>query len=278
MAPSGAFLLGVPMIIKELTGKRIAELLNNIITINWEKGWKSNIRATQPYNPISGTVYQGANRINLYQACLNDYETRELRFATEKQIKKAGGKLKTWAQPYTINYFTGTAIRQYTVYSYNDVIIDNKDEYAIKDYKFSRNRMDKLIKKLNIDIKIAKDLQPSYAPYENTVYMVSNTNSWKEKYEALFHEIAHWTKYNFPVLHRNYPYPEEEIVAELAAWMVCEDFFKISETRQKMKLNYIESWLSCFPSEMKTAVMDEAYDMAYKVYTKIMEYYDDTGC
>ena len=267
------------MEIKALTGKRIVEILKNTCTINWVKGWKeTTIKASYPYNPISGTVYQGKNRYNLYQACVNDYETRELRFATQNQIKKAGGKLKKRAQAYTINYFTGNAVKQYMVYSYNDVIIDNKDEYTIKNYKFSKNRMDKLIKKLNIDIKVCKDLQPSYVPYENTVYMVANANSWKDKYEALFHEIAHWTKYNLTILSRSYPYPEEEIVAELTAWMICEDFFKIPETRQKMKLNYIESWLSSFPSEMRTTVMDEAYDMAYKIYTKIMEYYDDTGC
>ena len=249
----------------DMTAEQMLDYIQKEPISPWSHCFNPNdatIRAAYPINPITGTRYSGNNRARLYLELFNE-QNSELRFATRKQIEKIGGTIKDNAKEYYIYNR-----QKYTVYNYEDVILPNKQK-LFSDYKFTRSKIDKLLKQLNVKIKTG-NVFPSYVPAENTIYIPGETIGRKEKYEVLIHEIAHWTKYNLPDCDRTCAYCMEEITAELAMWKVCERFFKISKRRKLAIIDYIRSWISDCPYLMRRDALHSAIVMANTICKNLM--------
>ncbi len=180
---------------------------------------------------------------------------------------------------------SAACIRYYRVYSYRDIVWSNPenglmyDSYRVRDYgeqSLSSNECaEKLLSNLNVRIAICSTIQPSYVPHENTIYLPYNSEfiSESRKWEAVFHELVHWTKYNFPSCSRSFPYPQEEMTAEFGSLMLCQELGIAFEPGQEAGIyDYIRSWLKSYPEELKLEIVDEALDAADKAFHKLIKF------
>ena len=236
----------------------------------------------KPFNPISKVIYQGSNSRDLYLPQWEDSKTGkdiDLRFSTRKQIEANGGYIRNNATEYHIKYFRDGKSYYHTVYSYSDVyFIDSKfSEYAPHYYHFNEdNAAEKMLKNLNVKIIQIKDIQPSYVPHENTIYIPFDFKNANRKYECVLHELVHWTKYNFPSCERSEPYPAEECIAEYGMLMLYEELFeKVPYAITERAMDYCASWLKSFPVDMRLKVLDDISNVTYKSVSKLIRFSED---
>lgn len=252
-------------------------------TDTWNKGWKeTNYRAMKPFNPISKTIYQGKNSRDLYLPQWEESKMGkeiDLRFSTRKQIESHGGCIRNNAHPYQIRYFKEGKSYYHTVYSYSDVyFIDSKfSEYAPHEYRYKdTNPAEKLFKNLNVKIIQIKDIQPSFVPHENAIYIPFDFKNDNRRYEAVLHELIHWTKYNFPSCSRSETYPSEECIAEYGMLMLYEELFgKVPDAVTERALDYCASWLKSFPEDLRLKVLDDISNVTYTAVSKLIRFIED---
>lgn len=252
-------------------------------TDTWNKGWNpTEYRAMKPFNPISKTVYRGKNSRDLYLPQWEESKMGkeiDLRFSTRKQIETNGGCIRQNAHPYQIRYFKEGKSYYHTVYSYSDVyFIDSKfSEYAPHYYHFNEdNAAEKMLKNINVKIVQIKDIQPSFVPHENTIYLPFDFKNNNRKYECVLHELMHWTKYNFPSCSRSETYPSEECIAEYGMLMLYEELFgKVPDAVTERALDYCASWLKSFPEDLKLKVLDDISNVTYISVSKLLRFSED---
>jgi antirestriction protein ArdC len=270
-----------------LSTANTADLLQEIRSTQgtWTKGWThSEIRAMKPFNPISGHVYRGQNVMGLYLPQLERYRNEpgysiDLRYATEKQIKDHSGYLIPGAIGYDLVMTVVTpnyrCRKQTKVYPLNEVIWESDkyrkkmSDYRLRPYRPENTENDsECIKILNrilegneIKTVCCRDMQPSYVPHENTVYFPRPEDfvSDKRRCEAVFHEIAHWTRHNIPECRRVLSYPSEELTAELASILIMQHYkIEISEDQWACIMDYLRSWLRPVDDSDCCAMLEEA--------------------
>ena len=251
-------------------------------TGKWERTCEAKFRAIKPFNPISNVTYQGKNAVDLYLPLWEDSKLGydiDLRFSTLKQIHKNGGSIKYNAKPFQIKCFTGNGYRSCEVYNYSDVIFpDNKySEYAPHEYMFCPTHVvEKLFRNINVKVIWIANIQPSYVPHENAIYIPKYFKSDEKKYECMLHELVHWTKYNFPSCSRGLTYPQEECVAEYGMLMLYEELFgSAPKSIYENALDYIASWIREFPGELRMETIKESVDHAYWAVSKLMRFNED---
>ena len=91
-------------------------------------------------------------------------------------------------------------------------------------------------------------------------------------WEVIFHEIVHWTGDKSRLDRSDFPYEQEELVAELGSWEICR-LLKIPFDPGNKKA-YLKNWLSAFPSREKKL---EALDEALKAVDKAVKFLARTG-
>ncbi len=295
----------------------LSQIDNNCVI--WTKGWTaSQLKAMRPFNPITKTVYNGQNAMNLYLPQFelaqqdDDFEV-DLRFSTLRQINGAGGSVKAGSKGYKIKFWapifqdrSGRYLKVYsmedarridpkavsrccqrtfTVFSHRDVIWDNAeteakfDAYRVRKYDeqslSSNAKAEQLLKNTGVRISVCPCIQPSYLPHENRIYLPCNGDFANEsrKWEVLFHELIHWTKYNIEGCSRTFSYPQEELTAEIGCFMLCQELEVDFVPGQKGGIyDYLGSWIRPFPESERKFVIDEAIAAADKAVKALLKF------
>lgn len=276
-----------------------AEYIRNHEHTKWTKPWGEDLgmelHAMKPFNPISGTVYSGDNALRLYLPQLEslrmepNYEI-DLRYSTLNQLERHNCTVRAGAIGHTVIATISddrTKWKKYTVYNYSDVIYI-KNLYRYEDYRLRKFNWAEACKKMNIyeglmddavrmikncgvRIMSARRMAGSYVSHENTVYVASPEDlETKERlFEAVFHELAHWTKDNLPGCRRTYGYAQEEIVAQQTMFMLMEHFgLGITEGM----LDYLHSWLIPLTLDEARYVWADALESATTAYERLISF------
>ena len=281
------------------------DYLNRSMLPEWEKTWNQTmlkkgkdghdcIRAMRPFNPVSKFNYTGKNSTDLYLPLWEKSKTDanyiiDLRYATYRQIESCGGKIKDGAYPRliktTFSEKESTNNRHFIqreVFNFSDIAGERFhkkfEDYATRPFEFKiRSRRKgvkaatRLFKNLNVKMFEIKGIQPSFVPHENTIYTaaVEDYHSVECIFETLFHELVHWTKYNFPSCSRSFPYPQEELTAQIGATLLQQEFGL--NVRDEV-FDYMRSWLKSYPDELQDEIMTEAEDAAVKATNRIKSF------
>lgn len=162
--------------------------------------------------------------------------------------------------------------RRFGVFNYDDVEWydsqqkEKYDQFKIDDYDSqtvsSNLKAEKLLKSCGARLMIGTGMQPCFAPNENIIYIPRNEDFAQEssKWEALFHELIHWTKLNLAGCERNFCYAQEELTAELGSLMLCQEFeVNFVPGQRDGMYDYLHNWLKPFVDEAsKLIAIDEA--------------------
>lgn len=243
--------------------KKIYEMITNQIIEKLEKGtlpWEMPFINGLPKNRVTGKAYRG---INLWLLDGGEY-------ATFKQIKELGGKVKKGAKAHTVVFWkllegeeeeTGKEIKipllkQYKVFKIGEQtegIEPNQNDGEISDHD-PIEEAEKLIKGYDNAPKYTFNSGAAYyRPSEDTVN-VPPKKDFKEVeayYSTFFHEIVHSTGHNKRLNRTGIAdfngfgtekYSKEELIAELGASMLCA-IIGIENATLDRSASYIESWL-----------------------------------
>lgn len=265
---------------------KVNEIITNEIVNRLESGdipWFKPWNTFSPKNIITNRAYSGFNR--LYLGCL-PYEYPY--FATFKQVKEKGGKIKSGAKSEICVFWniqkkvvvennkteekTFPILRFFKVFNicYIDGIEFNPEDFAannISTIDEADTLIDIYLKRENIDSKVGS--QASYTPSLDYITMPPK-DSFKSQagyYSTYFHEIAHSTgaKNRLNRLETTKfgtsEYAKEELVAEIAACFLCGKFGLERESLENTAA-YCQSWIKALKNDKNMII--SAASMAEK--------------
>jgi antirestriction protein ArdC len=236
--------------------------------IPWVKPWKADSSADK--NLLSQKPYQGINRLILgLSGMVNSYTVPV--WASYKQWESIGGNVRKGEKGTRIVFFS-------KVSKENKTTGDTESYSVLKAYwVFNASQID------GIDIVPAETVEKPFTPIEYAETRIVKTgaalthggdaafyapsvdriqlpnkgtfNSEANYYATAFHELVHWTG----AKHRldrnlekgrfgNPAYAFEELVAEMGAAFLCQDYGIQGELRHA---GYIQSWLKALRDDSK---------------------------
>lgn len=273
-----------------------AEYIRNRAHSPWTKPWGEDhveIHAMKPFNPISGTVYSNDNAMRLYLPLLEMFrldpsQIIDLRFSTLNQLERHSATVRAGADSFTVIASISddkTKWKKYTVYNYRDVIfkgLDRYEDYRLRKFNWSMacERLDlkgaaeravQMVQNCGVRIMSAMGMQSSFVPHENTVYIARPEcfDSKEKLFEVLFHELAHWTKFNLPGCRRTYGYAQEEIVAQQVMFLLMDYFgFGVNDGM----MDYLSSWLTLLTMDDAQYVWEDALGTSETVFKRLLSF------
>lgn len=252
----------------EVTARIIAELEKGAMP--WIKPWSADSVADK--NIISQESYKGINRLLLGIAGMGYSQPV---WGTFKQWQSLGASVRkgekgtgiVFYQPMTKGKDKVTGedsqymlLKQYYVFNVDQVEgiqVDSKPvDDTVKPFVTSEPIEQFLIQSGAV-ISHGGD-EAFYSPSHDAIKLPEKQsfNSESEYYSTAFHELTHWTgaKHRLDRLKNgrfgSESYAFEELVAELGASFLCQDFRVQGELRHA---GYIESWIKCL-KEHNTAI------------------------
>jgi antirestriction protein ArdC len=275
---------------RQETTERLCEL---ILEGNapWQKPWVPGpVRV--PFNPVSKTTYRGYNRVSL---SLLGY--RDPRWVSFLQAAQKGWRIKNGAKAQPIEFWQWSSKRRVLDKNGNPVRDPNGDpiehnvSYARPLFKrfhvFNGSQVEtldggplpdpeplvvawdpvqaaeELIQASGARINHDRNDRCFYDLVDDSISMPPKGlfPSAENYYSSLLHELAHWTRHpgrmDREKIHGGRGYAREELRAEIASWMLCQDL-GLSFSPENAAA-YCQSWvkdLSEDPSEIARACSD----------------------
>jgi antirestriction protein ArdC len=253
---------------QEVTDSIIAQLENGAMP--WIKPWATD--STADKNFITQTPYRGVNRLMLGMASMiKGYDVPV--WATFKQWNDLGCRVRADEK--------GTKIVKYGTYQKTGVDKQKKEieftsAYLTTFYVFNANQVDGVtiqaptvpdkpfnaIEAAELRIKLTGAVithggdSAFYAPSVDKINLPHKSSFLTESnyYATVFHELTHWTgaeircNRNLKGRFGNPLYAFEELVAEMGAAFLCQDYRIAGELRHA---GYIESWLKVLKEDSR---------------------------
>jgi antirestriction protein ArdC len=244
-------------IYQEVTDSIIKQLESGAMP--WIKPWKAD--STADKNFISQKPYQGINRLMLgLSSMINGFDTPV--WASFKQWQSLGTQVRKGEKGTKIVFFspvtkeckvTGNLesynlLKSYYVFNASQVDGVTIQAPATENKPFnSIIEADKRIEKTGAIIRHGGD-SAFFAPSMDIIQMPNKSAFSDESsyYATAFHELTHWTghesrlKREFGKRFGNPEYAFEELVAEMGAAFLCQDYRIQGELRHA---GYIQHWL-----------------------------------
>lgn len=250
-----------------VTNKIIEKLENGIVP--WRRTYSEN---NYPVNWKTGKMYRGINLLLL--------ESGE--YATFRQIKESGGKVKKGAKSHTIIFWKLIdgedeegekkkipMLKKYQVFEINSQVegLESKREIVENNNKTidkAKEILDNYFLQNEAPKKEEKAGVPCYIPRQDKICMpnMSDFIGAEEYYSTFYHEMVHSTghkerlnregvtsKINFG----SEVYSKEELIAEIGANMLCM-VAEIDDKTFDNSVNYIGNWLQQLKNDKKLIV------------------------
>ena len=272
----------------------IIDSIENNNVLPWHKPWDSV--NGMPFNPITGSVYSGINRIILMM------RGGDSRYATYNQISAKGGKVIKGSKGITLVYYSQGNTKVTT-----DA---NGDDVTVKGYAFARaftvfnlveHTTDLDLDTLGIDSTTSKVIgtdsscdavyqnminKPNlyhglngayYVPMTDSVHMPQRESftTMQHYYATLFHELTHATghksrldRLDNAARFGSDSYSKEELVADLGGYFICAHTGITNESIHNNSVAYLASWLKVLKSEPK--ILISAASQAQKAVDSIL--------
>ncbi len=280
--------------------EEFAEELLQLIKENnapWQRNYAGGMLS--PYNPITGTVYKGANRVKLYMVMNRLDCSGDPRFMTLKQANQCGWRVKKGEKSHQIVHWSLTedvpllddenkaildeegnpvyetvlktqpTIKYFRVFHASQLMTSEGKpipsyESALPSYQWeSEARAESVILNTNLEI-IEGD--PSYDIFSRNISMPPKYRyaSPAGYYRDIMHELAHWaaiTQFGIaPVTDQNTSqYARNELAAEICSWLTCMELGVEYEPRVD------ESTVSLIKEWLTQRLENDPYEIARAV-------------
>lgn len=252
-------------IYEEVTQSIIDQLEKGAIP--WVKPWRADSSADK--NVISQKPYQGINRLILgMTAMVKGYNVPA--WASFKQWESLGAYVKKGEKGTRIVFYspvskenkqTGetesySVLKSYVVFNASQVEGLTITNVELEDKPFTANQLaEERIIKTGAVISHGSDAA-FYMPSQDRIQLPHKTAFDAEchYYATAFHELVHWTghesrlKREFKGRYGDSKYAFEELVAEMGAAFLCQDYGIQGELRHA---GYIQSWLKALKDDSK---------------------------
>lgn len=271
----------------------IIDCIENHKVLPWHRPWDS-VNGSMPFNPITGSIYSGINRIILMM------RGGDSRYATYNQISAKGGKVSKGSKGITLVYYSQGNTKVTTDSSGNDV--------TSKGYAFARAfTVFNLVEHTDLDLdtlggsttpRVIGTDSACDAVYQNMInkpniyhghngaYYVPMTDSvhmpqrdsfttMQHYYATLFHELTHATghasrlnRLDNTARFGSDSYSKEELVADLGGYFICAHTGITNESIHNNSVAYLASWLKVLKAEPR--ILISAASQAQKAVDSIL--------
>ena len=243
----------------------------------WQKSWKAG-EYHSPFNPVSGTIYRGVNRL-----MLSSFDMADPRWMTFKQAGEKGYRVKAGAKAKPVEYWQWTdevdrkdkdgniiygsdgkpeketvelaRPRVYYFSVFHASQLETEDREPIPAYEappIEWNPHEKAEAILNSSgASIAHDQRDRayYSPMRDEIHLPyrENFSSAGDYYNTALHELGHWacSKRRLDMeggVFGTESYAREELRVELSSWMICQDLGLDFEPENSAA--YIAHWVT----------------------------------
>lgn len=257
-------------------------------TAPWQKPWSDGTEILPPYNPVSGAVYKGVNRINLSLANYDDP-----RWMTFKQARDHGLVVKKGSKATTIIFYQWSHEKDRVDDKGNTVLDDDGKPQKVavslerpilrfahvfngeqiagleplqKDTKVwdDHAKAEKILLSSKAIIKHDQSKKAFYRPHTDSIHLCPKEafDTPSKYYATALHELGHWTGHTNR-LNRDFGpfgspvYAMEELRAEISSWMLGQELSIGHDPEQHAA--YVASWITALendPSEIMRACRD----------------------
>ena len=262
----------------EVFAEKIIEMLEKGVA-PWQKPWTPSQHLV-PHNPVTGTIYQGVNRLSL---AMEGYE--DPRWMTFLQAQEQGYRIKKGSHGSDIVFYKYSSIEDKLDEEGNPVLDENGEPEKIrvrlarpvmssfKVFNASQiegipplekkaqgpewNPVEKAEKILeNSGAKIFHDQADRnfYRPATDEIHLTpkSSFDSPDKYYATALHELGHWTGHKTRLDRTFGPYgsatyAKEELRAEISSWMLGQDLGIGHDPEQHAA--YVDSWIEALKKE-----------------------------
>ena len=224
----------------------------------WQKAWKAG-EYHAPFNPVSGTIYRGVNRLMLSALGLADP-----RWMTFKQAQEKGWRVKSGSKARQIEFWQWTEEvdkvdedgrivygpdgqpeketvqldrpRTYYFSVFNASQLETEDREPIPPYKAPplewnpHEKAEAILDKSGASIFHDQSDKAFYSPTRDEIHLPYRENFAHagDYYNTALHELGHWAcskrRLGFEGgLFGSELYAKEELMVEIASWMICQD-------------------------------------------------------
>jgi antirestriction protein ArdC len=257
----------------------------------WQKPWKA--ADWSPYNPFSGTVYRGLNRLMLAGSSLDDP-----RWLTFRQVEHLGWRVKKGSRAQTIEFWQWTEevkaldargqvipdengrpkyttvplskplVRYYKVFNGAQLqLADGSPIPQSPDRALTwqpLERAEEIVAKSGATLAHDQTDRAFYDIKADIIHLprkesFSNAGDY---YSTVLHELSHWTRHPARLerksgIYGSRDYAREELRAEMAAWMLVTDLG--IDFNPGLHASYVNDWLTMLqknPAELSMAASE----------------------
>lgn len=257
---------------QEVTDSIIEQLEKGAIP--WVKPWVADSSADK--NVLTQKPYQGINRLILGMSGMAHGFTVPV-WASFKQWQQLGGSVRKGEKGTKIVFYTPAekinangdkeayaVLKAYWVFNVSQVDGIEVTPVAVVDKPFTANQLaEERIIKTGARISYGGDAA-FFMPSQDRIQMPNKSAFENEAsyYATAFHELTHWTgsesrlDRNLKGRFGNPEYAFEELVAEMGAAFLCQDYGIKGELRHA---GYIQSWLKALRDDSKAVFKAAAY-------------------
>ena len=263
---------------EEFAEKIIAHLKAG--TAPWQVPWHPGKSPSTPFNPASGTVYKGMNRLNLALSGYDDPRWMTLLQANQQELRIVPGSKATPVVYYQFSKEQdrldddgkpvlgedGKPEKQVVplekpivrfAHVFNAEQIEGIPPLDLTDRAFAWEPVEKAENILTASGATIKHDQSNRAFYRyatDTIHLPPRENFEEPGlfYDTALHELGHWTRHSTRLNRENGPfgselYAREELRAEIASWMIGQDIGIPHNPDQHA--SYVESWVEVLQSD-----------------------------
>lgn len=257
---------------EEVTQSIIEQLEKGAIP--WVKPWVADSSADK--NVLTQKPYQGINRLILGMSGMANAYTVPV-WASFKQWQQLGGSVRKGEKGTKIVFYTPAekinaqgdkesyaVLKSYWVFNVSQVDGIEVTPVAVVDKPFTANQLaEERIIKTGARISHGGDAA-FFMPSQDRIQLPHKSAFDNESsyYATAFHELTHWTgsesrlDRNLKGRFGNPEYAFEELVAEMGAAFLCQDYGIKGELRHA---GYIQSWLKALRDDSKAVFKAAAY-------------------
>ena len=259
----------------------------------WQQPWKAG-ELHPPFNPVSGTVYSGLNRVMLSEPDYADPRWMTFKHAQSQNYRvKKGSKSQTvvhWQWSESIDKLDENGrpvldaygepekmtvrlerprVRFYSVFHADQLETENGQPipaFEPKELEWKPNERAEAILTAS-GAKIIHDQRDRgfYTIQKDEIHLPPKENFANEGdyYSTAFHELGHWTRHPSRLNRENGPYgsemyAREELRAHIASWMLSQDL-GIAFNPEQNHASYVQDWIKVLkddPYEIVRACSD----------------------
>lgn len=263
----------------ELDSKVLDEVIKNLKSLdkNYDVKFLTDCHSFNHYNPFTRREYQSFYSWMLLTIASMTYGFKSNLWATKKQWKRRGYKVKDNANFGIVYHHFKVNEKDYLnkidetknsfgqklsiVYNSDDIVeftpVDIQEKMKLED-------IEALVNNTQANISEGHEFSPMYLRDKDLILMPSKVLFSKNRdyFAVLFHELIHWTGHESRCKRKfgkfgDDAYAFEELVAELGSSFISSRLSLVKSVR-KESISYICSWLGNFSEEEFIKILEQA--------------------